>query len=81
MVIILDASTSVTERNFQKMLQFCKDFLRNADIDSGSVRVGVLIYSTEVNILSCQLLLCTFLIFERCPFVSKAVRKISYQNV
>lgn len=50
MVIILDASTSVTERNFQKMLQFCKDFLRNADIDSGSVRVGVLIYSTEVII-------------------------------
>ena len=50
-VIILDASTSVTETNFKKMLDFCKDFLRNADIDSGSVRVGILIYSTEVNSL------------------------------
>ena len=49
MVIILDASTSVSESNFKKMLDFCKNLLRNADIDAGYVRVGVLIYSTEVN--------------------------------
>ncbi|KAL3854733.1 hypothetical protein ACJMK2_013983 [Sinanodonta woodiana] len=50
LVFILDASTSVTEANYKKMLTFCKDFLGNADIDSGNVRVGVVIYSTDVNI-------------------------------
>ncbi|WAR09787.1 K319L-like protein [Mya arenaria] len=49
-VIIIDASTSVTEANFKLMLEFCKDIVKGADIDSGSVRVGVLIYSTEVEI-------------------------------
>ena len=49
-VIILDASTSVTERNFQKMRDFAKDLVDKADVDSGSVRFGVLIYSTEVEI-------------------------------
>ena len=49
-VIILDASTSVTERNFQKMREFAKDLVDKADVDSGSVRFGVLIYSTEVAI-------------------------------
>lgn len=34
-VIILDASTSVTEGNYKKMLQFTKDILQDADIDSG----------------------------------------------
>lgn len=32
------------------MLQFTKDLLQNSDIDSGSVRVGVLSYSTKVSI-------------------------------
>lgn len=32
------------------MLTFCKDFLTNADIDSGNVKVGVLSYSTGVNV-------------------------------
>ena len=49
-VIILDASTSVTERNFQKMREFAKDLVDKADVDSGSVRFGALIYSTEVEI-------------------------------
>ena len=35
MVLILDASTSVKEENFLKMLQFTKDVLKDADIDSG----------------------------------------------
>ncbi|KAL3854705.1 hypothetical protein ACJMK2_013963 [Sinanodonta woodiana] len=50
LVIVLDASTSVTEPNYKKMLSFCKDFLKDADIDSGSVRVGIVIYSTDVQI-------------------------------
>ncbi|CAG5136835.1 unnamed protein product, partial [Candidula unifasciata] len=47
LVIVLDASTSVTETNFQLMKNFVKDFLQDADIDGGNVRVGVIIYSTE----------------------------------
>ena len=50
LVIILDASTSVGQDNFQKMLQFVKDFLANADIDSGNVQAGILTYSTSVKI-------------------------------
>ena len=45
MVFVLDASTSVTEPNFELMKDFVKDFLLDADIDSGNVRVGVIIYS------------------------------------
>ncbi|XP_076459446.1 LOW QUALITY PROTEIN: uncharacterized protein LOC143292771 [Babylonia areolata] len=47
LVFVLDASTSVTEPNFQLMKDFVKDFLFIADIDSGNVRVGVVTYSTE----------------------------------
>ena len=47
MVFILDASTSVTEANFNLMKDFVKDFLLEADIDNGKVRVGLLMYSTE----------------------------------
>ena len=49
-VIILDASTSVTEGNFQKMRDFAKELVDKADVDSGSVRFGVLIYSTAVEV-------------------------------
>ena len=49
LVIIIDASTSVTEKNYKKMLQFCKDLVDYADVDSGSVRIGVMIYSTDVE--------------------------------
>ena len=47
MVFVLDASTSVTENNFLVMKDFIKDFLFNAAIDNGNVRVGIIIYSTE----------------------------------
>ncbi|XP_071148584.1 matrilin-3-like [Mytilus edulis] len=50
MVIILDSSTSVGIANFDKMKDFCKDLLRNADLDSGNVRVGMLSYSTAVRV-------------------------------
>ncbi|XP_055959255.1 collagen alpha-1(XII) chain-like [Patella vulgata] len=49
LVFVLDASTSVTEPNFKLMLDFLKDFLQVANIDGGNVRVGVVIYSTEVH--------------------------------
>ena len=50
LVFVLDASTSVTEPNFQLMKDFVKDFLYEADIDSGNVQVGVIIYSTEDHV-------------------------------
>ena len=50
LVFVLDASTSVTEPNFELMKDFVKDFLYEADIDSGNVRVGVIIYSTQNHI-------------------------------
>ena len=46
-MFVLDASTSVTAPNFELMKDFVKDFLFIADIDSGNVRVGIIIYSTE----------------------------------
>lgn len=50
LVIILDASTSVSQKNFQLMKEFAAGLLEHTDIDSGHVRVGVLTYSTEVSI-------------------------------
>ena len=35
LVIILDASTSVTVQNFKKQLEFVKTIVEYADIDSG----------------------------------------------
>uniref|UniRef100_A0A0B7ART5 Collagen alpha-3(VI) chain n=2 Tax=Arion vulgaris TaxID=1028688 RepID=A0A0B7ART5_9EUPU len=49
LIIVIDSSTSVTEANFRKVLLFVRDFLSKTDIDSGNVRVGVLVYSTEVH--------------------------------
>ncbi|CAG2240336.1 COL6A [Mytilus edulis] len=49
-VIILDSSTSVGHDNYQQMKNFCKDFLKNADLDSGNIQVGIVSYSTGVHI-------------------------------
>ncbi|XP_069108494.1 cartilage matrix protein-like [Argopecten irradians] len=50
LVFVLDSSTSVGDENFRRMLEFVKDILLLADIDSGNVRVGLLIYSSRVEI-------------------------------
>lgn len=50
-VFLLDSSTSVTEPNFVRMLQFCKDLIAYADIDSGELRVGVLVFSTAAEVM------------------------------
>ena len=49
-VFILDSSTSVTAPNFEKMLDFIVHFVSAADIDSGNVRIGALLYSTDVKV-------------------------------
>ncbi|CAG5124866.1 unnamed protein product, partial [Candidula unifasciata] len=50
LVFVLDASTSVTAENFDLIKDFIKVFLYEAEIDGGTVRVGLLIYSTDVHI-------------------------------
>ena len=50
LVIILDSSTSVGQTNFEKMKNFVKSFLQSAAIETGDVRVGLLTYSSAVNI-------------------------------
>ena len=50
LVFVLDASTSVTEPNFELMKDFVKEFLMEAAIDNGNVRVGMIIYSTEDHV-------------------------------
>jgi Mg-chelatase subunit ChlD len=47
MVFVLDASTSVTEANYEVMKDFIKYFLLHAAVNTGDVRVGIIIYSTE----------------------------------
>ena len=47
MVFVVDASTSVTEFNFQVVKDFIIDFLSEAGIDDGSVRVGVITFSDD----------------------------------
>ena len=52
LVIILDASTSVTEANFKKQLEFVKTIVEYADIDSGK-NIIILIQQIvdETNVL------------------------------
>ena len=50
LVFILDASTSVTDPNFLLMKDFVKEFLLDANIDDGNVRVGLVLYSTDVHL-------------------------------
>nr|KAG5687711.1 hypothetical protein BaRGS_024190 [Batillaria attramentaria] len=50
LVFVLDASTSVTARDFELMKDFVRDFVFMGDIDNGNVRVGVVVYSTEVHV-------------------------------
>lgn len=47
MVFVIDASTSVTELNFLIVKDFIQDFLFNANIDGGSVRVGIVTFSND----------------------------------
>ncbi|XP_045179088.2 cartilage matrix protein-like [Mercenaria mercenaria] len=50
LVFILDSSTSVTEENFVRMLQFCKDIINSADTDGGSVRVGAMTFGSVTEV-------------------------------
>ena len=47
-VFILDSSTSVSDSDFNKMLNVTQTFLTGTNINDGKVRVGVVLYSTRV---------------------------------
>ena len=47
-MFILDSSTSVSNTDFEKMLNVTKTFLAGTNIDDDKVRVGVVLYSTNV---------------------------------
>ncbi|KAK3585503.1 hypothetical protein CHS0354_003355 [Potamilus streckersoni] len=49
LVIILDASSSVTQPNFDKMKVFAERIAEYSNISSGAVRIGVLTYSSSVK--------------------------------
>lgn len=50
-MFIVDVSESIgTTENFNRLLQFLKALLKYADIDSGSVRVGIVSFSTTVSV-------------------------------
>lgn len=49
-MFLLDASSSVTQPNFNKILELTKYIVNISDIDSGRVRVAVAIYSSSVAI-------------------------------
>ena len=50
LVFVLDASTSVTAPNFELMKKFVKDFILEADVDGGKVKVGMVVYSTADHV-------------------------------
>ena len=49
-VFILDSSGSMSKTEFGQIKRFVTDFLSDADIDSGSVRVGVNVFSEKSHI-------------------------------
>lgn len=49
MVIILDASTSVTPSNWTKVLNATKELINNMHIDEGWARVGIVVFSNDAR--------------------------------
>ncbi len=64
----------MTAPNFLEMKKFVKNFVLEGDIDGGNVRVGVLIYSTQVHV---QFQLNTFTTRAE---VNQAIDSIPYQQ-
>ena len=50
LVFVLDASNSVKSANFEIMKNFIKKMLSSADIDGGSVRVGINVFSDKSKV-------------------------------
>ena len=50
LVIVIDSSTSYGVQNYYTTKRFFQTLIANSDLDSGSVRVGALLYSTSVQV-------------------------------
>ncbi|KAH9524925.1 Collagen alpha-4(VI) chain [Bulinus truncatus] len=74
LVFVFDASTSLTEPNFDLKKGFVKHFLFGADIDGGNVRVGVVIYS-DADYVQFQLNN-----YSKKAYVYDAIDEIPYRN-
>ena len=50
-VFILDDSGSVGQVNFDKVKEFVADVIQRVDMDSGAVRMGVLVFDSEAEVV------------------------------
>jgi collagen type VI alpha len=73
-VFVLDASTSVGDKNFDAILHFVSSTLTYADIDSGRVRVGAMVYS------STSLIQFNLDRYSSKTGVMRAIARIPYQH-
>lgn len=48
--LVLDSSASVTEANFQLMLDFAKQIIYHADVDSGHQRLAAVTFNSDVKV-------------------------------
>ena len=51
LVFVLDASGSINEPDFNRILNFVRDLASRLDVDSGNARVGVLTYSDQPKLV------------------------------
>ncbi|XP_052831933.1 collagen alpha-3(VI) chain isoform X2 [Octopus bimaculoides] len=51
LVFLIHTSTQISDRSFELVKTFLKNLLRDSDIDSGDVRVGIAFYDSNPNIL------------------------------
>lgn len=49
-IFILDESSSISGSNFTRQLHFVQDIIKDFDVDSGKVRIGVIKFSNEVEV-------------------------------
>ena len=49
LIFVIDSSGSIGSRGYEQMKSFVSQIVNKFDIESGNVRVGLLMYSTTVN--------------------------------
>ncbi|KAK2165643.1 hypothetical protein LSH36_47g02029 [Paralvinella palmiformis] len=51
LVFVLDTSGSISQPNFERVLNFIRDLSSRLNVDSGNARIGVLTYSTDPTLI------------------------------
>lgn len=49
-VFVVDSSSKVKRKDFATILEFCKDLIVDADIESGTVKVGMVVFSSKAKV-------------------------------